>query len=70
MGIEKTKICPKCKSKMEEGVAPEGSEDWQKYNLQWGEKVPGLDFGSKEAIKLKTFSCETCGYTELYTKKV
>ncbi len=70
MGVEKTKICPKCKSKMEEGVVPDRSEDWQKYNLQWGKKVTRLGFGLKDTTDLRAFKCEICGYIELYTKKV
>lgn len=55
---------------MEEGVVPDRSEDWQKYNLQWGKKVTRLGFGLKDATDLRAFKCEICGYIELYTKKV
>ncbi len=69
MSEEKTKICPKCKSKMEEGVVPDRSEDWQKYNLQWGEKITRFGLGLKNASDIVAYKCTTCGYIELYSKK-
>ncbi|MBP6979673.1 hypothetical protein KBB41_01365 [Candidatus Curtissbacteria bacterium] len=69
MGVEKAKICPKCKSKMGQGVVPDRAGNYEKGVLQWGEKINLLGWGLKNSANIVAYKCVTCGYIELYSKK-
>ncbi len=60
--------CPKCGGNFEMGIIADRGEASLKELAQWAKKIAWHGATLENAVDIKSYRCEKCGYLENYAK--